>query len=161
MPVQFRNIWVVETDTYTPPAVRPAGTFRHPGVLINQAQLDLIKKRMAAGAEPQKSAFELAKASDLGALSYTPKPWASVECGPNSKPNHGCKDEQRDSEAAYTQALLWHVTGNGRGPSDCPNPRRITATASQPRLARSLALRRNWWHDRPAYSADLRACRGR
>ena len=112
MPFQFRNIWVVETDTYTPPAVRPAGTFRHPGVLINQAQLDLIKKRVAAGAEPQKSAFELAKASELGALSYTPKPWESVECGPYSKPNHGCKDEQRDSEAAYTQALLWHITGN-------------------------------------------------
>ncbi|HLJ97996.1 MAG TPA: family 16 glycoside hydrolase [Gemmataceae bacterium] len=62
MPVQFRNIWVLATDTKRP-TVGSASGFRHPGVLVNQAHLDLIKQRVADGIEPQKSAFELAKSS--------------------------------------------------------------------------------------------------
>jgi Alginate lyase len=89
-----------------------AGGFRHPGVLLNRPQLELIKRRVAAGIEPQKSAFEAARSSNLGALSYTPRPWQTCECGPRSNPDRGCKDEQRDSEAAYTQALLWFITGD-------------------------------------------------
>ncbi len=86
--------------------------FHHPGVLVNKAQLDFIKGKVAAGAEPWKSAFEAAKASALGVPAYTPHPWATCECGPRSNPDLGCKDEQRDSEAAYTQALLWYISGN-------------------------------------------------
>src|SRR5258706_7289 len=82
--------------------------FHHPGVLVNRAQLDFVRSKIATGAEPWKSAFEAAKSSALGALDYTPKPWQTCECGPRSNPDRGCKDEQRDSEAAYTQALLWH-----------------------------------------------------
>jgi Alginate lyase len=96
----------------------PAGTeksaagFYHPGVLVNRAQLDFIKDKVAAGAEPWKSAFEAAKADAMGSLTYVAKPWKTCECGPYSKPDLGCKDEQRDSEAAYTQALLWYLSGN-------------------------------------------------
>ena len=90
---------------------KPAG-FVHPGVLVNRAQLDEVRKRVAAGTEPQKTAFEALKAHKLGALDYTPHPRATVECGPRSKPDIGCKAEQADSEAAYAQALLWYLTGN-------------------------------------------------
>src|SRR5207253_11024768 len=83
-----------------------------PGVLINRAQLEFIKSKVAAGAEPWKSAFDAAKASEYGSLNYTPKPRQTVECGPFSKPDLGCKDEQRDSAAAYTQALLWFITAD-------------------------------------------------
>ena len=100
------------TPVAAPAATNSAAAFHHPGVLVNLAQLDLIKSRVAAGTEPQKSAFEVAKASPLGALDYTPHPWATCECGPRSNPDLGCKDEQRDSEAAYAQALLWYITGN-------------------------------------------------
>ncbi len=93
-------------------AVSPTSGFHHPGVLVNRAQLDFIKGKVAAGDEPWKSAFEAAKASDLGALAYTPHPRAEVICGPRSNPDLGCKDEQRDSGAAYAQALLWHFSGN-------------------------------------------------
>jgi hypothetical protein len=93
-------------------AVKSAAGFYHPGVLVNRAQLDFIKSKVAAGIEPWKSAFEAAKASDLGALSYTPHPWTNCDCGPFSKPDLGCKDEQHDSAAAYTQALLWYITTN-------------------------------------------------
>jgi Alginate lyase len=95
------------------PSGKPAKpVFRHPGVLLNGAQLAEIKRRVAAGIEPQKSAFEALKASKWGALDYTPHPRETVECGSNSNPDFGCKAEQADSEAAYGQALLWYITGN-------------------------------------------------
>ncbi len=94
------------------PAIASKTGFHHPGVLVNRTQLDFIKGKLAAGAEPWKSAFETAKASALGAVDYTPKPWQTCECGPRSNPDLGCKDEQRDSEAAYTQALLWYFSRN-------------------------------------------------
>ncbi len=96
------------------PSGKPAKSagFVHPGVLVNRAQLDEIKKRVAAGTEPQKTAFDALKNSNLGALDYTPTPRDTVECGSNSRPDLGCKNEQADSEAAYAQALLWYLTGN-------------------------------------------------
>ena len=93
-------------------AAAGAKAFHHPGVLVNRAQLEFIRAKVAAGAEPWHTAFATAKASEWGALDYTPKPWQTCECGPRSNPNRGCKDEQRDSEAAYTQALLWFITSN-------------------------------------------------
>lgn len=99
------------TANSTGKPARPAG-FVHPGILVNREQLSEIKKRVAAGMEPQKSAFDAMKASPLAALEYTPHPWATVECGSYSNPNFGCKDEEGDAQAAYTQALLWSITGN-------------------------------------------------
>src|SRR5689334_2186179 len=86
--------------------------FHHPGVLVNRPQLEFIKAKVAAGAEPWKSAYEAAKSSEWGSLSYKPKPRDTVECGPYSKPDLGCKDEQRDSIAAYTHALLFAISGD-------------------------------------------------
>ena len=86
--------------------------FLHPGILLNRAQLDRIKQRVAAGTEPQKTAFAALLKSELADLNYAPNPRAVVECGSYSKPDLGCKDERRDATAAYTQALAWVVTGN-------------------------------------------------
>jgi hypothetical protein len=89
-----------------------AGEFRHPGILLNRAQLDLIKQRVTAGTEPQKTAFAAMLASPFADLNYTPSPRATVECGSYSRPDLGCKDERRDATAAWSQAIAWHVTGN-------------------------------------------------
>jgi len=91
------------------PAPSTAG-FIHPGILVNAAQLDEIHRRVAANIEPQKTAFESMQASDYAAQNYTPKPCPAVVCGPMSNPDIGCKDEQRDCIAAYTQALMWAAT---------------------------------------------------
>jgi hypothetical protein len=100
-------------DTTAPAqATTSAAGFHHPGILVNRAQLDFVKAKVAAGLEPWKSACEAAKASEHGSLTYVPHPWKTCECGPFSRPDLGCKDEQRDSAAAYTQALLWYLTGN-------------------------------------------------
>ncbi len=102
---------VIAADNPVASSGSPA-LFHHPGILVNRAQLDFVKEKIEAGKEPWKSAFEAAKSSELGALSYTPHPYQTCDCGPFSRPDIGCKDEQRDSEAAYTQALLWYYTGN-------------------------------------------------
>jgi hypothetical protein len=84
--------------------------FRHPGILLNRAQLGIIRQRVAGGTEPQKTAFAAMLASPFAALDYAPSPRATIECGSYSRPDLGCKDERRDSIAAWSQALAWHVT---------------------------------------------------
>src|SRR5438046_2307925 len=84
-----------------------AAVFRHPGVLVDQAQLDLSRQNVLAGKEPWKSAYEAMRTSTLASLSRTPKPREIVECGSSSNPNYGCTDEREDALAAYTDALMW------------------------------------------------------
>jgi hypothetical protein len=104
------NVAVAADPAPTTAPVRSEAGFYHPGVLVNRAQLDFVKAKIAARAEPWKTALEVAKASEHGSRTYEPRPRPTVECGPYSKPDLGCKDEQRDSAAAYTQALLWYFT---------------------------------------------------
>ncbi|MFD0522746.1 alginate lyase family protein [Paractinoplanes durhamensis] len=87
-------------------------TFSHPGVLVSRAQLDFVKAKVAAGAQPWLAAYNQMKASSYASLTRTPKPRATVECGSYSNPNNGCTDEREDAIAAYTDALAWYVTGN-------------------------------------------------
>ncbi len=101
----FAGVAFAKTDYSTVP-------FKHPGVLLDQAQLDIVKQRVRDGVEPQKTAFAKLLESPLAALDYAPSPRATIECGPYSKPDLGCKDERRDATAAYTQALAWTITGN-------------------------------------------------
>jgi hypothetical protein len=106
----------IGTSPGSPPPVslpppQPREEFRHPGVLINQSQLDFLKAKVAAGEQPWKTAFERATRSDLGSLAYVPQPVANVVCGPESRPDVGCTAEMNDVAAAYTHALLWHLSG--------------------------------------------------
>ena len=103
---------LAQTQSPPSPQKKSSAGFYHPGVLVNRAQLDLIKQNVAAGKEPWTSAYQAAKASPLGALDTAPAPRETVECGPFSKPDLGCKDEQRDSAAAYTHTLLWAISGD-------------------------------------------------
>jgi hypothetical protein len=87
--------------------------FFHPGVLLNQAQLDAMRTRSLGGIEPQATAYKALLAEPLAALTYPPHPWAAVICGSSSaSPDSECADEKADSEAAFAQALLWNITGN-------------------------------------------------
>ncbi|MFJ8622572.1 alginate lyase family protein [Kitasatospora sp. NPDC093550] len=98
-----------------PAAERPRqAAFQHPGVLVGAQQLAFAKGKVAAGAEPWKSAFADLRASRYASPDWKPKPRATVECGSGSNPNNGCSDERDDSMAAYTQALQWVLTGDRR-----------------------------------------------
>ncbi|GAA1713269.1 alginate lyase family protein [Fodinicola feengrottensis] len=96
----------------TTPAVAAPATFVHPGVLVSQAQLDFVRTKVNANAQPWKAAYDQMIGSAYASLSRTPKPRSVVECGPYSDPNLGCTDERQDAIAAYTDALAWYVTRN-------------------------------------------------
>ena len=104
----------------------PPPAFVHPGILVTRAQLDFVKGKIAAGAEPWASAAARAKTDKHGALTYTPHPPLPaaatdttpatdaplVLCGSFSDPDVHCTDEKEDGIAAYTQALLWYLSGD-------------------------------------------------
>ena len=110
--------------TAAAPPVRPAApapaeaaapaAFVHPGVHVSRAQLDFVRSKVQAGAEPWKSAYDQMMASRYASPSRTPKPRPVVECGSYSNPNHGCTDEREDAIAAYTNALAWYITRDTR-----------------------------------------------
>ncbi|WP_329029027.1 alginate lyase family protein [Streptomyces sp. NBC_01423] len=103
------------------PAARPApeaaaapAAFTHPGVLVSRPQLDFVRSKVQAGAQPWKSAYDQMMGSKYASLSRTAKPRAVVECGSYSNPNYGCTDEREDAIAAYTLSLAWYITQDSR-----------------------------------------------
>ncbi|PWR15661.1 hypothetical protein DKT69_09725 [Micromonospora sicca] len=103
--------WTLPTGDGTPP---PSGGFTHPGVLVSRSQLDFVRSRVQAGAQPWASAYNQMMSSWYANLSRNPAPRSVVECGSYSNPNYGCTDEREDAIAAYTTALAWYLTGDGR-----------------------------------------------
>jgi len=91
--------------------------FAHPGVLVGLAQLEYVKKQVAAKAAPFYGAYQTAESSKWGALDYKlqgPPSNGVIECGSFSNPDIGCSAEDDDSSAAYVQALLWYISGNSK-----------------------------------------------
>jgi hypothetical protein len=98
------------------PAAAPAHAsaaphgFRHPGVLLDRGQLDIIRRRVHAGQKPWATAFRAMRDSRYGQPDYTPHPQDVVVCPGGDGPGTGCTEEREDALAAYTEALLWSVT---------------------------------------------------
>jgi hypothetical protein len=88
--------------------------FEHPGILSSRAELEFMKAKVAAGEQPWKDALEKMQAKPEAALDFKATPHEEVDCGSASKPDLGCTDEKRDSQAAYLHALLWAATGDVR-----------------------------------------------
>lgn len=91
---------------------RAASSFKHPGVFLDSEQLDFIKSMVNSEAQPWKKAYDSMLSSPLGSTTRTAKPTSTVECGPTSKPDHGCSDEKQDALAAYTMSLAWYISGS-------------------------------------------------
>jgi hypothetical protein len=104
----------VATATAAEVAIAAPATFTHPGVLVSRPQLEFMRTKVLANAQPWKSAYDQMMASKYASLTRTPKPRAVVECGSYSNPNHGCTDEREDAIAAYTLSLAWYVTKDAR-----------------------------------------------
>jgi hypothetical protein len=98
-----------------PPAVALApATFTHPGVGVSRQQLDFMRSKVLANAQPWKAAYDQMMASNYASLSRTPTARSVVECGSYSNPNFGCTNEREDAIAAYTLSLAWYVTRDNR-----------------------------------------------
>lgn len=95
-------------------ALPPDAAFTHPGVLVTDGQLEAVRKNVTAGKEPWLSAYLDMRDSKYGAYKYRPEPYPSVDCpgdGHTDRPAQGCVQEREDAIAAYTQALLFRMTG--------------------------------------------------
>lgn len=95
------------------PLASQAESFKHPGVLIGQEQFDIIKNNLDK--EPRKSALASLRKSSMANVDYKPNAFKDVICGSGSDPNSssvGCKEERSDAQTAYTQAMLWKVSGD-------------------------------------------------
>jgi len=95
----------------------PPPPFVHPGVLVDLPHLKYIKTQVEVGTEPFASAFVAARKSPWGALSYRlqgPPANGVIVCNEDLKSSRGCMQEANDASAAYTQALLWSLTGDTR-----------------------------------------------
>ncbi len=92
-------------------ALPPDAEFTHPGVLVNKAQLDAVRKNTTAGKQPWLKAYLAMRDSKYGAYKYRAEPYETVSCPAGDEPGRGCLQERDDAIAAYTQALLFTVTG--------------------------------------------------
>ena len=72
--VPFQDV-LDEARTLAP--VAPA-TFTHPGVLVDRKQLDFVKAKVSAGAQPWTDAYNKMLSSDLASLTRPAKPRATV-----------------------------------------------------------------------------------
>lgn len=85
--------------------------FNHPGVLVGKAQLDTVRKNATAGREPWLAAYLAMRDSEYGSYKYRARPYGTVSCPAGNKAGRGCTEEREDAVAAYTQALLFGITG--------------------------------------------------
>ncbi|MFJ5260461.1 alginate lyase family protein [Streptomyces sp. NPDC088387] len=85
--------------------------FTHPGVLVDRAQLDAVREKVTAGKQPWLRAYLDMRDSRYGSYKYRAQPHTTVSCPAGDLPGRGCVEEREDAIAAYTQALLFTVTG--------------------------------------------------
>jgi hypothetical protein len=110
--------------------------FVHPGILIDQNQIDLVRSKIAAGAEPWTSALKMLQSTGgstatadrptmhYASLSYVPDPVPVVQAPSAGNLSYiaahpelglaaiGDVTMLDDARAAYAQALMWAFTGN-------------------------------------------------
>jgi len=86
--------------------------FVHPGMMQNRQDLQFMKQKVAAGAEPWKDAWDNLRRQSYSALTFKPAPFEKVIRGPYGKPNIGGNELQRSADAAYSHALQWVVTAD-------------------------------------------------
>jgi hypothetical protein len=81
--------------------------FVHPGGLNSKAELDFVKAKIIAGAQPWKGEFDQLKSSSY--ITRGPHGLTNINSG-----NQDAEISRDDAIAAYTQALLWHLTDQER-----------------------------------------------
>ncbi|MCF7668609.1 MAG: alginate lyase family protein [Verrucomicrobia bacterium] len=86
-----------------------AQSFVHPGILHTRADLERIREKTAAGAQPWERGFEVLRAHPQSSSEYKVRGGFS-EMG--RKPNVHTIEIRNDCNAAYQNALVWAITGD-------------------------------------------------
>ncbi|MFI5381027.1 MAG: alginate lyase family protein [Tepidisphaerales bacterium] len=85
--------------------------FVHPGLLHGRADLELIKRKVAAGEEPWKSGFEKLRAAAQSRADWRLRgPFDVVSRDPGGSLHDA--EMVQDGNAAYQNALMWCITGD-------------------------------------------------
>ena len=91
--------WAITVAAYA------ASTFVHPGALDSRGELDFVKAKILAKAQPWRAEFDRLVASSYA--TRTPHGKTTI----NSS-NADAELSRDDAIASYTQALLWYYSGN-------------------------------------------------
>jgi alginate lyase len=81
----------------------------HPGMLHTQADLDRMRSRVSAGAQPWKSGWDRLVANSHSRAGWQPRPQETIIRGGDGQ-NYGLL--YHDIAAAYQNALRWRTTGD-------------------------------------------------
>ncbi|HWZ35000.1 MAG TPA: right-handed parallel beta-helix repeat-containing protein [Mucilaginibacter sp.] len=84
--------------------------FVHPGMAQSRQDLDYMKKKVLAGEQPYKDAFERLKNNTP--LSFKPQPFTHVSVGAYGANSKGGSELSQSADMAYNSALLWYITGD-------------------------------------------------
>ena len=85
--------------------------FVHPGLLHSKSEIEFVRGRIRAGAEPWKTAWEALKSHGHASLEWKSRAHPNVERGPYNRPSVGANEMMRDAPASYTHALHWTLSG--------------------------------------------------
>lgn len=86
--------------------------FVHPGLLHSQHDLDRMRSKVAAGAEPWLSGWNRLIANRHAALNWNPSPKTVVYRGKNPHGPENYASLYNDMAAAYALALRWRISGD-------------------------------------------------
>ena len=96
-----------------PPTIDHVGVFKHPGVFVTKGQLDFVRRKISNGESPWKEAFYKMRKSRLASKYFNPNPKRVIPYGYKKYRNTTIMEiESYDSQAAYTQSLMWYFTKN-------------------------------------------------
>jgi hypothetical protein len=86
--------------------------FAHPGMYQSRSDLEFMKRKVLAGEQPWKGAWDRLVKVSYSSMDFDPKPTAHVIRGPYGRPSIGSNELSASGKAAYSQALQWYVTGD-------------------------------------------------
>ena len=124
---------------------RAPATFTHPGVLVNKAQLDFVKSKVAAKAQPWYDAYNAMLSDPLASQTRNPSPYPTVACGSSSmNPDVGCQAEREDALAAYANALAWYISGSSKYATKAISLMNAWAQSIKAHTASNAPLQTGW-----------------
>jgi hypothetical protein len=91
-----------------------AKDFVHPGILHTQQDLDRMREKVAAKAQPWYQGWQMLDHSPYANLNWQPRPQEEIRRGGGSKGGENYILLARDIAVAYNCALHWHITGDKR-----------------------------------------------
>jgi hypothetical protein len=149
-----------QDSTNQPPILPNNFTFSHPMIVINRAELAVVKRRIADKVEPQATAFtQLIRDADA-AQSFVPDPPETMDIMGGYEPNNNQETVirpwlWRNGHAAYCSALAYAYTGKTDYANKAAEILNAWAVKKTTFTGRDRGLQLGSWFSQMLYAADL------